>query len=53
MGFAVAEVVSCCILTTEALFDSKAVCVQFVVDKVALGQICVRKLWFSPCDLSF
>jgi len=39
MGFAVAEAVSCYILTTETLFDLKAVCVQFVVDRVALGQI--------------
>jgi hypothetical protein len=53
MGFAMAEVVSCYVLTTEALFDTKAVCVQFVVDRVALGQIFITELWFSPCDLSF
>jgi len=52
MRFAVAEVVSCYILTTEALFDLKAVCVQFVVDRMALGQIFIRELLFSPCDLS-
>jgi hypothetical protein len=48
-----AEVVSCYILTTEALLDPKAVCVQSVVDKVALGQIFIREIWFSPCGLPF
>jgi hypothetical protein len=48
-----AEVVICYILTTEALFDLEAVCVQFVVDRVGLGQNFMRELWFSPCDLSF
>jgi hypothetical protein len=42
-----AQVVSCQPLTTEARFMPGSLCVGFVVDKVALGQVFLQALQFS------
>jgi hypothetical protein len=49
-GRAMAQAVSHRPLTAEARFDPGSVHVGFVVDKVALGQVFPRVLWFSPVN---
>jgi hypothetical protein len=47
-GRAMAQTVSRRLLTAEARVGPGSVHVGFVLDKVALGQVFPRVLWFSP-----
>jgi hypothetical protein len=49
-GRAMAQVVSRWPLTAETRVRSRSVHVEFVVDKVALGQVFPRVLRFSPVN---
>jgi hypothetical protein len=48
---AIAQADSCRILTAEARFAPRSIHVGFVVDKVALGQIVLLVLRFSPVNI--
>jgi hypothetical protein len=48
-----AQVVSCRPLTVEARFRARVNPCEFVVDKVALGQVFLRVLRFPPVNISF
>jgi hypothetical protein len=50
-GCAMAQAVSWRPLTVEAQVHAQVVHVEFVVDKVALGQVFLRVLWFFPVSI--
>jgi hypothetical protein len=50
-GRAMVQAVSRRPLTAEARFDTGSVHVKFLVEKVALGQVFLRVLPFSPVNL--
>jgi hypothetical protein len=53
LGHDMAQVVSRWLLTRRPRFTPGSVHVGFVADKVALGQVFLRVLQFSPVSISF